>query len=110
VISAIADRVRLRVLCWAGALGHSCYVLVLIWFDIGILPGRILALMAVGQTACSLLAVIDFIGSRRASAVDPAPSERKVEYCPYCGSKELTGSAGDMECKTCGGQFRTLVS
>jgi len=110
VISAIADRVRLRIICWAGALGHSCYVLVLIWFDIGIMPGRIIALMAVGQTACSLLAVIDFIGSRRALAVDLAPSERKVEYCPYCGSKELSEPAGDIECRTCGGQFRPLNS
>ena len=110
VISVIADRVRLRIICWAGALGLSCYVLALIWFDIGLMPGRILALMAVGQTACSLLAVIDFIGSRRVSADSPSSSDRKVEYCPYCGSKELTGPAGDIECKTCGGQFRTLDS
>ena len=108
VISVIADRVRLRIICWAGALGFSCYVLALIWFDIGVMPGRLLALMAVGQTACSLLAVIDFIASRRVPADSPSRSDRKVEYCPYCGSKELTRSDGDLECKICGGQFRTL--
>jgi len=108
VISAIGDRGRLRTICWAGALGLSCYVLALIWFDIGVLPGRLLALIVVGQTACSLLAVIDFIASRRVPADSPSPSDRKVEYCPYCGSKQLTRSNGDLECKTCGGQFWAL--
>ena len=106
VISVIADRVRLRLVCWVGALGHSCYVLVLIWFEVGLMPGTVLALMGVGQTACSLLVVIDFMGSRRAASVSSRSLDRKAKFCPYCGDKELVGSDGKIGCKNCGGEFQ----
>ena len=108
VISVIAERARLRLICWVGALGHSCYVWVLIWFEISAMPGRALALLAVGQSACSLLAVIDFIGSRRATRVPESPSGRSAQYCPYCGATELVRSSGYIECAGCGGRFRTI--
>jgi len=104
----IAERARLRLICWAGALGHSCYVLVLIWFEISAMPGRVLALLAVGQSACSLLAVIDFIGSRRTTRGSAAPLTRSAQYCPYCGATDLVRSANHTECEGCGGQFQTM--
>ena len=67
IISVIAERATLRTVCWIGALVYSCYVWALIWLDFDVMPGRILALLAVLQTACSLLAVIDFIAARRSS-------------------------------------------
>lgn len=108
VISVIAERTRLRLICWIGALGHSCYVLVLIWFEISAMPGRALALLAVGQSACSLLAVIDFIGSRRATRGAASPLTRSAQYCPYCGATELVRSASHNECEGCGGRFQTI--
>ena len=108
VISVIAERARLRLICWIGALGHSCYVWVLIWFEISAMPGRALALLAVGQSACSLLAVIDFIGSRRATRIPAASLERSAQYCPYCSATELIRTAGYIECDGCGGRFQTM--
>ena len=110
VISVIAERARLRLICWIGALGHSCYVLVLIWFEISAMPGRALALLAVGQSACSLLAVIDFIGSRRATRGAASPLTRSAQYCPYCGATGLVRSASHNECEGCGGRFQTIES
>ena len=63
VVSIIAERAILRTICWIGALVYSCYVWALIWFEFDVIPGRILALLAVLQSACSLLAVIDFIAA-----------------------------------------------
>ena len=108
VISAIAQRTRLRRACWGGAYGHSLYVLVIIWFQFDFMPGRILALLAVGQTACSLIALIDFIGARRSTIVGSKRSELKAQYCPYCGAKDLTRPIDVIECRLCGGRFQTL--
>ena len=108
VISAIAQRVRLRRVCWGGAYGHSLYVLAIIWFQFDFMPGRILALLAVGQTACSLIAVIDFIGSRRSTIAGSELSELKAQYCPYCGAEDLTRLIDVIECRDCGGRFQTL--
>ena len=76
VISEIAERARLRVICWIGALGHSCYVWVLIWFEISAMPGRALALLAVAWASskwpgfyisaagwCFLVGIMIFSGS-----------------------------------------------
>ena len=109
IISVIAERATLRTVCWIGALVYSCYVWALIWLDFDVMPGRILALLAVVQTACSLLAVIDFIAARRAARdISDAP-RRAVEYCPFCGSTEISASMGETKCNTCGESFR-LVS
>jgi len=108
VISVIAERAGLRLICWIGALGHSCYVLVLIWFEINPFPGQVLALLAVGQSACSLLAVIDFIGSRRTTGTNTARHGKQAQYCPYCGTTELISSGKSTKCVGCGGRFQTI--
>ncbi len=110
IISLIAERARLRAICWIGALIHSCYVWALIWFDFDAMPGRALALLAVAQSACSLLAVIDFIGSRRAASSNARPVQRVAKYCPYCGQTELSSVADHITCDTCGGRFHSVGS
>jgi hypothetical protein len=105
IISLIAERTRLRLACWIGAFIHSCYVWTLIWFDFNAMSGRVLALLAVAQSACSLLAVIDFIGSRRAASSNARPVQREFKYCPYCGQTELSPAANHTRCDTCGGRF-----
>tara|TARA_Y100000590_G_scaffold197330_1_gene224133 strand:+ start:16116 stop:16808 length:693 start_codon:yes stop_codon:yes gene_type:complete len=108
IISVIAERATLRAICWIGALVYSCYVWALIWLDFDAMPGRILALLAVLQSACSLLAVIDFIAARRAARDNAVAPHRAAAYCPYCGSTELSISTGDMKCNACGQSFRLL--
>ncbi len=109
LISLISSRSGLRSVCWSGALLHGLYVCVLIWFEFAPLPGRILALLAVGQSACSLLAVIEFIGSRRAGGTDSEPSEPLAAYCPYCGGAGLVSMPTFVQCRDCGGKFRLIT-
>ena len=106
VVSIIAERAILRTICWIGALVYSCYVWALIWFEFDVIPGRILALLAVLQSACSLLAVIDFIAARRAARDGAGAPYLSVEYCPYCGSADVSVSLGETKCTTCGESFR----
>ena len=106
VVSIIAERAILRTICWIGALVYSCYVWALIWFQFDVIPGRILALLAVLQSACSLLAVIDFIAARRAARDGASAPYLSVEYCPYCGSADVSVSLGETKCTTCGESFR----
>ena len=109
LISLISSRSSLRTICWSGALLHGLYVCVLIWFGFTPLPGRILALLAVGQSACSLLAVIEFIGSWRAGGADSEPSEPLAAYCPYCGGAGLASMPTFLQCRDCGGKFRPIT-
>ena len=108
LISLICSRNLLRNICWSGALLHGLYVAFLIWFEITPFPGRILALFAVAQSACSLLAVIEFIGSRRTGSLESEPSERVVKFCPYCGATDLNVRPQLSECRKCEGKFRTF--
>jgi len=109
LVSLICSRNRLRTVCWSGALLHGLYVIALIWFEISPIPGRVLALFAVGLSACSLLAVIEFIGTRRAASTGSERAERPVKYCPYCGASSFAATSPVFECRDCGGKFRPTV-
>ena len=108
LISVIAERLALRAICWVGALLYSCFIWAFIWFDFVAVPGKILALLAVLQSACSLLAVIDFLATRRAARDRASASHRVAKFCPWCGSTEVVPYARDFRCNTCEQSFRLL--
>ena len=109
VVSLISSRSRLRTVCWAGAVLHGLYVCVLIWFEVNLVSGRILALFAVALSACSLLAVIEFIGSRRIGVSKGDSAEQLPTYCPYCGAQSLVNMSTFSQCRDCGGKFQAAV-
>lgn len=108
LIQLIAERKILRRICWGSALIYGLYGWFLIWFSIDLIPGRVLGLLAVVQCACTLLAVIDFLGSRRALRQKEAPIHA-VSFCPFCGSDNLVAESQHVVCADCDLRFKAAV-